>query len=304
MALRSALAAAALAATALLSAPASRGGEGPAAAPAAAPAATPAPTAESSVKGTARKLVERHKDAVVLVEAVVKMKLSAGGRSQEREQKMEVNGTVISPDGLTVVSNGSIDPTAAFTRRGGKADVTTSDVKIVAADGTEYEAQVVRTDSDLDLAFIRPKNEVQFPCLELKKGPEPALLDTLVSITRLGRKAGREPGVALSEVLSVIRKPRLRYVTSGQIFLGCPVFNANGDVLGLALVQTDGAVNVSVLPCEDILEVAKQAGRKKDADKEDKGKDQDKDKEDPKPKTDEQNPAPEEKKADPPAAFE
>jgi S1-C subfamily serine protease len=229
-------------------------------------------------KQAAKKIVERHKDAVVLVEAVVKMKISAGGRTQDREQKMEANGTVITPEGLTVVSNGSIDPSAQLARLGAKADISTSDVKIITADGTEHEAELVLTDKDLDLAFFRPKGQLKLPHLELKKAGEPALLDTLVSITRLGRKANREPGVALSEVLSVIKKPRTRYVTSGQVFQGCPVFNVSGEVLGLALVQTDGAVNISVLPCEDILEAARQVGQKKEAEK---------DKPEAKPKTEE-----------------
>lgn len=217
----------------------------------------------SPEKQAARKIVDQHKDAVVLVEAVVKMKISAGGRSQDREQKMEANGTVITPEGLTVVSNTSIDPTAMIARMGAKADISTSDVKIVAADGTEHEAELVLTDKDLDLAFVRPKGQVRLPCLELRKTAEPALLDTLVSVTRLGRKAGREPGVALSEVLSVIRKPRVRYVPSGQTFQGCPVFTAGGECLGLALVQTDGGAGLSILPAEDILEAAKQVGQKK-----------------------------------------
>jgi len=212
----------------------------------------------------ARKLVERHKDAIVLVEAVVKVKMpGAGGQSQEREQKLEANGTVITPEGLTVVSNSGIDPSRGLSRYGVKADVSTTDVKIVLADGTEHEAELVLTDKDLDLAFVRPKAQVKLSCVELKKAAEPALLDTLVSITRLGRKASREPCVAVCEVMGIIRKPRVRYVSSGQVFQGCPVFSATGEVLGLALVQTDGAVGMSVLPCEDILEQAKQVAARK-----------------------------------------
>jgi len=232
-------------------------------------AASLAGAGEDPAKDAARKLVERTKDAVVLVEAVVKMKITAGGQTQEREQKLEANGTVITPEGLTVVSNANIDPTAQLARMGMKADISTADVKIVTADGTEHEAEVVLTDKDLDLAFIRPKAPVKLACVEMKKGPEPALLDTLVAVTRLSRKANREPGVALSEVLSIIRKPRVRYVPSGQIFQGCPVFTAGGEVLGLALMQTDGAAGITVLPCDDILEAAKQVGQKKADDKKD-----------------------------------
>ena len=223
----------------------------------------PAAGGEAEARDAARKLLDRYKDAVVLVEVVVKMKISAGGQSQDREQKLEANGTVITPEGLTVVSNASIDPSAALGRMGIRADVSTSSAKIVTADGTEHEAELVITDKDLDLAFLRPKAAVKLPCVELKKAADPALLDTMVAVTRLNRKANREPGVALSEVLTVIRKPRVRYLASGQIFQGCPVFNLAGEPLGLALMHTDGAAGVTVLPCDDILEAAKQVGQKK-----------------------------------------
>jgi S1-C subfamily serine protease len=168
---------------------------------------------------------------------------------------------VISADGLTVLSHSGVDPSRAYGRFGLKIDVATSDVKIVLADGTEHEADLVLTDKDLDLAFVRPKGPVKLPCVEMKKTDDPALLDQLVSITRMGRKANREPGVAISEVLSILHKPRVRYMVSGQIFQGCPVFKASGEVLGMALVQAD--TGLSVLPCDDVLEAAKQAAAKK-----------------------------------------
>ncbi len=220
-----------------------------------------APAGEAGARKVAKGLVEKHKDAIVLVQVVIKIKAFYNGREvADREQKLEINGTVIKPNGLTVVSNAGADPTSQIPKRPGlKIDTSVTGVKIILADGTEHPAKIVQTDKDLDLAFVRPDDtELKLPCLELKKAPAPELLDDLVSLTRLGRKANREPGVAVTRVLSIIKKPRVRYIASGSVFAGCPVFNAAGQVLGLALRRTGLGATLAVLPCGDILEVVAQ----------------------------------------------
>src|SRR5688500_15806564 len=63
-----------------------------------------------------RALVKRYADAIVSVELVVtlKIKLSDGREAPPREQRIEVNGTVISPSGLTVTTLGQVDPQATL----------------------------------------------------------------------------------------------------------------------------------------------------------------------------------------------
>jgi Trypsin-like peptidase domain len=215
-------------------------------------------SAAEDISAVARDILKKNQDSIVLVEVVVKVKYSRGaGKSQEREHRLEVNGTVIRKDGLTLLSNASIDPTANYKRYGLKADATNNSVKIILADGTEHEASVVLTDKDLDMAFVLPKEKVELVPVVLKKSVEPKLLDNMVSITRLDRKSNREPGVGLSRVMSIVRKPRVRFLASGSMFMSSPVFNPEGQVLGVAL-RRDGGGMVAVLPCEDILEVAGQ----------------------------------------------
>ncbi len=225
----------------------------------------PALAAEDALKKTARDLLEKHKNAVVLVEVVLKMKISRGTQSRDLERKLEVNGTVIRADGLTVISNTSIDPAAGYRRMGLQVDTSTAGVKIITSDDTEHEARVALTDKDLDLAFILPEKKLELPHVTLGKAAAPGLLDSMIALTRMGRKANRQPGVGLSTVQSVIQKPRVRYIPAGMAYLSCPVFNSSGEVLGLALHWPDANNAVTVLPCEDILEVAGQvkAGEKK-----------------------------------------
>jgi S1-C subfamily serine protease len=219
--------------------------------------AAPTGAMEKKTKKIAQELVEKHKDAIVLVEVVMKITATYNGRQYpDQERKLEINGTVISADGLTVVSSAQADPPVRK-RPGLRVDISTTSVKIILADGTEHDAKIVQTDKDLDMAFVRPKKKITLPFVQLKKAGEPKLLDDLISITRLGRKARRTPGVVASRVLSVIKKPRLRYVASGAIFQGCPVFNSAGEVLGLSLRRTSGGAALAVLTSEDILEIAK-----------------------------------------------
>jgi hypothetical protein len=150
-----------------------------------------------------------------------------------------------------------------------KQETQVTDVKIVLADGKEYPAKVVLRDKDLDLAFVRPDEAgLALPCIKLAKAPAPKLLDPVIGITRLDRSASREPAVMIGQVMSVITKPRTRYVTMTLVDAGCPIFDAGGRLLGLSLVrQTPGGNGgdfsligfmPAVLPCEDILEVAGQ----------------------------------------------
>jgi S1-C subfamily serine protease len=232
---------------------------------------------ESAAVKTAKTVIEKYKDAIVEVRLVLKIKQSFGGREGgSREQKVEVNGTVINPSGLTVISNMATDPTSMYSFDFGednpqfKMETSVTDVKIVLADGKEYPAKVVLRDKDLDLAFVRPdEKDLKLPCIELKAPPAaPAVLDEVVGLTRLDRSANREPAVGIGRIMSVITKPRTHYVAMTLMETGCPAFDAQGNVLGLSLMRISGArqsggfsmmgMLPSVLPCADILEVAAQ----------------------------------------------
>ena len=232
---------------------------------------------ESAAVKTAKAVVENHKDAVVEVRLVLKTKMSFGGREgQANEQTHEINGTVIDPSGLTVISNFATDPSGAFSLNEGednpqfKEDTVITGTKIVLADGKEYPAKVVLRDKDLDLAFVRPEEGgLHLPYIEIKAPPaEPQMLDEVILLTRLDRSADRVPIVKVVRLMGIIRKPRTQYVAMALNDLGCPVFDRQGNPLGISLMRISGekkygAMSMpnmlpAVLPCEDILEVARQ----------------------------------------------
>lgn len=226
-----------------------------------------------------RALVKRYADAIVSVELVVtlKIKLSDGREAPPREQRIEVNGTVISPSGLTVTTLGQVDPQAtlealrAGSSGGRMTEIVGSEfkeVKLRLADGKEVPARFVLKDADLDLAFMAPESSAdtagrEFPYVKLEEIAEGNLLGDYFYVGRAAKIQQRVPLVRTTEIIGIVERPRRLYLMTEQLaqWMGTPVFNAEGRVLGITLQhfangQRSGLV---VLPADDIAEMAKQA---------------------------------------------
>lgn len=234
-------------------------------------------SAPPELEAAARSAAEQSGRAVVTVRLVLKLKV--GG--QEHEQKMEVPGVVIDPSGLTVASGSSIDPSGAIRRMvdAQRQRVTLeSEVKetvILLEDGTELDAVVVLKDSDLDLAFIKPREAgLKLAAVSLKPRPGTApLLSRIFVLTRLGKLASRALAVATGEVRAFVRGPAPYYVTDGETstFVGTLAYTADGVPLGLfvkrfatsidgqASGRSSDAVMTVLRPVDKVLELAAQA---------------------------------------------
>lgn len=233
-------------------------------------------TATPDLESTARTTAEQSGKAVVTIRLVLKLKSSG----QEHEQKMEVPGVVIDPAGLTVASASSIDPSGVFRRmvdaQRQRVSIE-SEVKepvILLEDGTELEAAVVLKDTDLDLAFIRPRDPgLKLAAVSLK--PRPATIPLLTRIYVLGRLsklANRALSVATGEVRAYVRGPAPYYVADGETssFVGSLAYTADGAPLGLFVkrfattIDTSGgrgsdSVMTVLRPVDKLLELADQA---------------------------------------------
>lgn len=222
-----------------------------------------------------RALVKRYADAVVNVELVVTHKMKFGEReAPPREQRIEVNGTMISASGLTVTSLGEVDLQStiegmrAGSGGGRGAEIVGSEfkeVKLRMADGKEVAARFVLKDADLDLAFMAPEPSAEnaprvFPYVKLEESTEGSVLDNFFYVARAPKILQRVPLVRATEVIGIVEKPRRMYLLADQA-VGTPVFNAQGRVLGITLQHfANGRRSGNViLPAEDIAEMAKQA---------------------------------------------
>ncbi len=235
--------------------------------PAVAQAAAPTDAA------TGRALVKRYADAVVGIELVVTLKIKMGDREMPpREQRIEVNGTVISASGLTVTTLADVDPQATLdAMRAGAggargAEIVGSDfkeVKLRLADGKEVPARFVLKDADLDLAFMAPATDEPgktYAFVNLAEAAEAGVLDELFYVARAPKTLQRVPLVRRTEVLGVVEKPRRFYLMTDQS-PGTPIFNPAGKVLGITLQHFAAGrrTGLVVLPAADIADMAKQA---------------------------------------------
>ncbi len=219
-----------------------------------------------------RALVKRYADAVISVELVVTIKMKAGDREQPpREQRIEVNGTVLTAGGLTVTSLAAVDPQVAFdaarsaqqNMRVELVGVDFKEVKLRLADGKEVPARFVLKDADLDLAFMAPETAEpgrEYPHVKLAEAAEGAVLNRYFLVLRASKNLQRVPLVRATTILGIVEKPRRLFLLSDQA-LAIPVFDPLGQVLGVTLQhfangQPSGIV---VLPSADIAEMAKQA---------------------------------------------
>lgn len=247
--------------------------------------------ASGELQTSARKLAAEHQDAIVWLSVIAKTSLSTDGDApaqvkaqlagQDKEEKSETTGTIIDASGLIVTSLASIDKSSMVdgktitTPMGAiklKASTEIKEIKIIMPDGTEIPADLVLKDADLGLGFVRARKDskeaegVAFKAIDVTASAEGALLDDCVSLGRLNQNMNREPSVVTSEISGITTKPRKFYrVMTDSV--GCPIFLANGKLLGLTTVRapsgemTSGQVNLVpvVLPAADLVKLAAQA---------------------------------------------
>lgn len=236
-----------------------------------------------------RKILEDHQDSVVTLTLVLKQKVSFPGMaSQESESTTEATGTIISPDGLVVLSLSATDPSSlveammAGSGRGRdlKMETEVRDIKILLKDGSEISAKVILRDQDLDMAFVRPVEvpETPFAYIDISKSGAPDYLDQIVTLNRLGKVANRVHSASLERIEAIVTKPRTFYIPGNDptnTGLGSPAFTLDGKFIGVFLMRAIKATggggrfggfgggsgdNIAsvVVPAEDIAYAAEQ----------------------------------------------
>lgn len=240
-----------------------------------------APGAAADTRDVARNALAKHRDAIVTVKLTLKQRFIADGRERNTsESQLEIAGTLLTPEGLTVVSDVASNPAAMAANAPGsntRLDTETGAVEIVLPDGREVPARFVLRDSDLDLAFLMPRDPVaDLPSVELEDVPTPRPLDDLIFLFPLAKSLGREIAVAIDPVRGVIEKPRTFVVADSFIglqSLGCPAFDAGGRAVGLVVMRRSPIrarpsggfrdmfefLNPVVLTASDVDAVAEQA---------------------------------------------
>jgi hypothetical protein len=208
-------------------------------------ASAAAPDVSGDTRDVAREALAAHRAAIVTVRLTLKQRFIADGRERNTsESQIEIAGTLLTPEGLTVVSDVASNPAAMATSAPGSStrlDSETGAVALVLPDGREVPARFVLRDSDLDLAFLVPREPVSaLPRVELVEAPAPRPLDELIFLFPLSKSLNREIAVSIEEVRGVIEKPRTFVVADsfvGLQSLGCPAFDSEGRPIGLVVMR-------------------------------------------------------------------
>jgi hypothetical protein len=242
------------------------------------------------VKQMAKMVSEKYHKSVVTVRVVIRLKQNYMGQTRDQEQKLELNGTIIDSSGLTVSSASALDPAASFrmmaqTNNQFKIESEVKETTLLLEDGTEVEADIVLKDTNLDMAFIKPREAGQsYNTVGLKPYGKPLqLMDELLVISRLGKVGNRAILISSGRVGAYVKGPRSFYVGDDNLgsAVGCLVFNDEGVAVGILLTKQnqdggeggfgmgrrrvgDMAFTV-VRPIEDLIEIADQARQVKPA---------------------------------------
>jgi S1-C subfamily serine protease len=143
------------------------------------------------------------------------------------------------------------------------SDVEFKEVKLHLADGTEIPARVVLKDPDLDLAFIAPLPDAAKRAYVYADLAHPATAEVLGDyyvVARAAKILQRTPLVREVTIDGIAEKPRRLFVVN-PVQLGCPVFDPQGRVLGVALnhISNGRPSGAVVMPAADLAQGARQA---------------------------------------------
>lgn len=232
----------------------------------------PAPT-PSARPDDWNKILTQHASALVTVKFVLKIEPGS------QEQEAEISAVVIDSKGLLLCSNtqtGGFPP--IIQARMGGATATPTNIKVLAGEDTEgVSAKLIARDSELDLAWIQVDegSGKTFEAVDFTKNVTPAVGDTLLTISRLGKFFDRANVIQSTRLGGSTKKPRHLYIPADNSIaneLGAPVFSSDGSVVGFTALQLPDAedaegggmnareyFNAVILPAEDILKATKRA---------------------------------------------
>jgi hypothetical protein len=205
------------------------------------------------------RLIEQKAGPVVSVKAVLHVKFSFRGQSQEQEVNATSGGIAVNNAGLVMVPASAFDVNLGGRGRRGGMDinVTPSNIRVVfPGDTTEYPSILGAKDSKLGLAFVLIKDlagKKDLKVLDLEQTVEPKVGDTLYTVRRLGQGFDYAPMCSRVRIAGTVTKPRSMWIVEGAgNDVAMPVYSAEGAVAGIVVSQTgvgeDAATRPFLLP--------------------------------------------------------
>ncbi|MEM7699359.1 MAG: hypothetical protein AAF236_13260 [Verrucomicrobiota bacterium] len=210
---------------------------------------------DASIEEQAREILEQNKGALVIVSVSARLIATAAGEPlPENEQVRQATGVTVSDEGLVVISNSAIDPSAGLVGEQGRFDdeVVTiqtakmefDSIEISYGDRTTLKGKLVRQDVGADVAFILPDAEQAesinktFSKVDLSQFASTVdVADRVVGLSRAPSFYGYLPMVAVGRINGVFKSDRTFYVTEVASSQGEPIFTLDGRPVGITVVR-------------------------------------------------------------------
>lgn len=193
----------------------------------------------------ADKTLQTAASAVVEKRAAQSLVISITRKAGDEDSTFETTAVAVNGSGLLATSLSALERSndlkslMDFMMSDDEEDEDTGELTRVAwirDDATEVEGELVLKDELLDLAIIRlePGDGVIMPEAPPVAASAPALLENTLAIGRLAADFQRAPRVGLGHVSALVTSPRALYQISGDPSPGLPVYNLQGEWLGIA----------------------------------------------------------------------
>ena len=203
-----------------------------------------AATAQNETAGV-QAVVEKVAPSIANVKVVIKTTMKMGGESMDEESKISLQGVVVTPDGLIMLSNSPFSPKRMMEMLAGESmpagmdyKMTPTSIKVTFGnEDKEYDAFLAATDTKLDLAFVKVEGlgDRQLTPVDLGSAVDAKLGQQVIAVSRLTKGYDYAPYFALGQICGEIAKPRRAWMLLGDISqLGLPVFTLNGELVGVS----------------------------------------------------------------------
>jgi S1-C subfamily serine protease len=196
-------------------------------------------------------IIEKHAPAICNIRTNLKSSMK-GEAAASQDTPMNLQGVVVTPDGLVMVSNFVFAPNRMMelmgAGRGQMPDMkyTPTAIKVsFAGEDKEYDAFLAATDTNMDLAFIQLEGLEgrKLPAIDFSAAGAIEAGQKIAAVARLAKGYDYAPFFQTGRISGRLTKPRRAYMIEGQISnLGMPVFALSGEPVGvLSTVAAGGS---------------------------------------------------------------